>query len=507
MDEPNTQTNSEKPIAPVKTKITTERLQNLIAKKDGKALQKIFIKVPDIDIAEAANSLSPTELIFIFRCVESKYTADFFDALDQTAKENLVKAMTDKELVTIVNTQAADDVADTVGEMPANLASKVLKAADKDMRKDINYLLNYKENTAGSIMTTEYIELLDTLLVDDAIEKIRNQGKDAETIYTIFVRDAQRNFVGTVDLDDLIFAKKNQSLHDIMNQDVVSCLTSTDQEEVGQMFRRYDLNALAVLNDDRRLVGIITIDDAVDVITAEATEDIEKLGALTPSDTNDGYLKTSASKMAWRCIPWLVILLVMGTLSSLVLSQFDEKIAAVPLLTSFLPVLMDGGGNSGGQTTTLMVRGLALKEFGPKQFLKVLWKEFRTALLVGLIVGLFGTLWFVMEQYLGIVAVALPTKASTEPVLMNVFLNNCWNMEFFSFAIRTSIVTGGALALTIIVAKVIAVCLPLGVAALKKDPALMSEPLLTTVADVAALLIYFGLAEWLIIPFYNSLGA
>jgi magnesium transporter len=391
MEEPNTQTTETKVIAP-RPKITTARLKSLIAKKDGKSIQKLFVKIPDIDIAEAANTLEPTELIFIFRCVESKYTADFFDELDQTAKENLVKAMTDKELVTIVNTQAADDVTDTVGEMPANLASKVLKAADKDMRKDINYLLNYKENTAGSIMTTEYIELRDSLLVDDAIEKIRDQGKDAETIYTIFVRDDKRNFVGTVDLDDLIFAKKNQTLHDIMNQDVVSCLTSTDQEEVGQMFRRYDLNALAVLNDDRRLVGIITIDDAVDVMTAEATEDIEKLGALTPAETNDGYLKTSPEKMAWRCIPWLIILLVMGTLSSLVLSQFDEKIAAVPLLASFLPVLMDGGGNSGGQTTTLMVRGLALKEFGPKQFGKVLWKEFRTACLVGLIVGVFRSL-------------------------------------------------------------------------------------------------------------------
>jgi magnesium transporter len=500
MEEPNTQTTEIKPAAP-RAKITTARLENLIAKKDAKAIQKLFIKVPDIDIAEAANALTPTELIFIFRCVESKYTADFFDELDQSAKEHLVKAMTDKELVTIVNTQAADDVTDTVGEMPANLASKVLKAADKDMRKDINYLLNYKENTAGSIMTTEYIELLDNLLVDDAIDKIRDQGKDAETIYTIFVRDAKRNFVGTVDLDDLIFAKKNQTLHDIMNQDVVSCLTSTDQEEVGQMFRRYDLNALAVLNDDRRLVGIITIDDAVDVMTAEATEDIEKLGALTPAENNDGYLKTSPAKMAWRCIPWLIILLVMGTLSSLVLSQFDEKIAAVPLLASFLPVLMDGGGNSGGQTTTLMVRGLALKEFEPKQFGKVLWKEFRTACLVGLIVGVFGTIWFLLEQYMGIVAVQIPVNGVK--VNENIFLGNCWNFDFFRFAIITATVTGCALCLTIIVAKVIAVCLPLGVAALKKDPALMSEPLLTTVADVAALLIYFGLAEAFIIPLMN----
>jgi magnesium transporter len=289
-----------------------------------------------------------------------------------------------------------------------------------------------------------------------------------------------------------------------MNQDVVSCLTSTDlRKKSARCSAATTSTPWPVLNDDRRLVGIITIDDAVDVMTAEATEDIEKLGALTPAETNDGYLKTSPEKMAWRCIPWLIILLVMGTLSSLVLSRFDEKIAAVPLLASFLPVLMDGGGNSGGQTTTLMVRGLALKEFGPKQFGKVLWKEFRTACLVGLIVGVFGLFWFVMEQYLGIVAVQIPVNGvkTTE----NVFLGNCWNFEFFNFTIITAAVTGSALALTIVVAKVIAVCLPLGVAALKKDPALMSEPLLTTVADVAALLIYFGLAEAFIIPFMERL--
>jgi len=489
--------NLEVKAQPSKPRITTKKLAALVSKKDGKAIQKIFIKVPDIDIAEAANTLTPTELIFIFRCVESKYTAEFFDELDQDAKENLVKAMTDKELVQIVNQQAADDVADTVGEMPANLAQKVLQAADKTMRKDINTLLNYKENTAGSIMTTEYLELLDTLNVDEAIDTARSRGREAETIYTIFVRDIQRQFVGTVDLDDLIFAKKDQTLHDIMNLDVVSCSTATDQEEVGQMFRRYDLNALAVLNDDNRLVGIITIDDAVDVMTQEATEDIEKMGAITPT-RGESYLKTSATKMAFKCVPWLVILLVMGTLSSLVLSQFDDKIAAIPILASFLPVLMDGGGNSGGQTTTLMVRGLALKEFGPKNFGKVLWKEFRTALLTGLIVGAFAFIWFMMEQYTGIV-----TWKSDAGNPINIFAGNCWTWDFFQIAGLTSLVTAASLGLTILVAKVIAVCLPLGVAAMKKDPALMSEPLLTTVADVAALLIYFGLAELWIMPVIN----
>ena len=221
-------------------KLTQEDLEELIEAKDVKAIREIFVTVPDIDIAEAADNLSSKDLIWVFRAVESKYTAGFFSELDQDAQENLVKAMTDKELIQVINEQSVDDVTDSVGEMPANLAARVLSAASKDMRDDINRLLRYKDQTAGAIMTTEYLEFKDTTYVDDAIETIRKRGKDAETIYTLFVKDKNRDFVGTVDLDDLIFAKKDQRLRDIMNQDVVSVTTSTDQEEVGQMFRRYD---------------------------------------------------------------------------------------------------------------------------------------------------------------------------------------------------------------------------------------------------------------------------
>ena len=239
----------------VKKTIDSEELEAIIKSKDKKKLRDLFVTIPAIDLAEAANELPDEDLIYIFRTVESSYTADFFAELSGDAKESLIKAMTDKELVSVINGQSADDVTDAVVDLPANLASRVMRAADPDMRKDINTLLNYKEDTAGALMTTEYLEFLGDTTVEDTIEAIRAKGKDAETIYTIFVKDKQRHFLGTVDLDDLIFASKEQKLSDIMNKDVVSCLTSTDQEEVGQMFARYDLNAMAVLNEDKRLVG------------------------------------------------------------------------------------------------------------------------------------------------------------------------------------------------------------------------------------------------------------
>ena len=291
--------NNEKNTSVTVAEITTEELQTLIREKNRSGLRDVFKRVPNIDIAEAADELEPSELIYIFRNVESSYTADFFDDLSQESKENLIKTMTDKELVPLINAQSADDVADTVGDMPANLASRVLKAADKDMRKDINTLLNYQDDTAGSIMTTEYLEFLDTTTVTSAMKEIRARGKDAETVYTIFVRNSSRHFVGTVDLDDLIFANPDQKLNEIMNQDVVSVSTNTDQEEVGQMFRRYDLNALAVLNEDQRLVGVITIDDAVDVMTEESNEDFARMTNMEP--TEKPYMEMKIWENAKKC--------------------------------------------------------------------------------------------------------------------------------------------------------------------------------------------------------------
>lgn len=478
-------------------KTSLEELREVIQNKDRAGLLSIFERVPTIDIAEAADDLEPTELIYIFRNVESSWTADFFDDLSQDTKERLVQAMTDKDLVQLINAQATDDIVDTVGDMPANLANRVLKAADKEMRADINALLKYKDGTAGALMTTDYIELIDSLTVEMAMKAIRVRGKDAETIYTIFVKNRQREFVGTVDLDDLIFADPQDKLDDIMNSDVVSVQATTDQEEVAQIFRRYDLNALAVLNDDDRLVGVITIDDAVDVMTEESSEDMARLSNMEP--TEKPYLDLTPWENAKKCIPWIIALLVLGTFTTMVLNRLESKaiFTNLPILIAFVPMLMDTGGNAGGQTTGLMIRSLALKEFSPKDILRVLWRELRSALIVAAFISSFSFLWLLVEQYTGIVELGVLGEGTASEINlsgMNIWKGNCWNWEFGYHALINAGLIGVTMFAAVTVAKLVGTLLPIGAAAIKKDPALLSQPLLTTVMDVTTLMIYWAVA-------------
>ena len=470
----------------VVAEIGEDDLLDLVRKKDKAGLLDVFEKVPTIDIAEAADGFEPSDL------VKSEYTADFFDGLSQDTKENLIKAMTDKELVPLINSQAADDIADTVSEMPANLASRVLKAADKEMRKDINALLNYKEGTAGALMTTEELEFLSTATVKDTIESIRQKGKDAETIYTIFVRSKSRKFLGTVDLDDLIFAKDDETLEDIMNQDIVYCQTSTDQEEVAQMFRRYDLNAMAVLNEDQRLVGIITVDDAVDVMTEEAQEDLAIVTHMAPS--SKPYMETTAWENAKKSFPWLIALLVLGTFTTMILNRLESQriFATMGILIAFVPALMDTGGNAGGQTTGLMIRALALDEFGPRELGKVLWKELRAAAIVAAIVAAFAFAWITIEQFTGIVNMG--NLDGTDFTNMNIWNGNCWNAPFLTHTFKFSAIVALSMFAAIFVSKMVGTLLPMGAAAIKKDPALLSQPMLTTIMDALTLVIYFLIA-------------
>ena len=468
--------------------ITSEKLLEYIKRKDRKAIQTVFDIVPNIDIAEASDDFEPADLLFIFRSIPSEISADFFDELSSDTKEKLISAMTDKQLVEIINAQYADDVADTVNELPANLASRVLRAADKDMRKDINQLLLYEEGTAGSLMTTEYLEFVDTASVKDVIEGIRSKGKDAETVYTIFVRNKYRQFVGTVGLDDLIFAKENETLADIMDQDIVSCTTATDQEEVANMFRRYDLNAMAVLNSDSRLVGVITIDDVMDVVVEEQHEDLARLTNMEPTDKP--YMELSAWENAKKCIPWLLALLILGTFVTMVLDRIEKSkiFTALPMLIAFVPTLMDTGGNAGAQTTGLMIRGLAVDDFTPKDVLKVLWKEVRSALIIAGVVMCFAFFWILMEQYTGIVNDAENFNG------VNIWSGNCWTIDFFAHCLKNSALISITMGVAVLFSKTIGTLLPLGAAAIKKDPALLSQPMLTTIMDVATLCIFLLMA-------------
>lgn len=491
------ETSSEEAVV---NRVSSEELSSLITNRDRKGLRAVFETVPDIDIAEACEELEIEQLIFLFREAESSVTAPLFDELSQTKKEELVSAMTNKELVKLVNSQEPDDLTDTVGDMPANLASKVLAAADKDTREDINKLLKYKDDSAGAIMTTQFLEFKESSSVKQTIDTIRKKGKEAETVYTIFVRNDKRKFVGTVALDDLIWSDDDQKLSDIMDRSAPYCYVNTDKEEVANTIRRYDLNAVAIVNDDECLIGIVTVDDAVDVVVQEANEDIEKMHAV--SALEDSYLETSSVSMAKKCVPWIIILIILGTFSSMVLSIFQDQIALLPILSAFLPVLMDTGGNAGGQTIALMIRGLALREFTPKDFWKVVFKELKSALIISAFIAIFACLWFTIEQYTGIVHNSLTDVIiDGNEITPTIWNGLCWTPEFFLHAIKISAIVSGTLFITTIVSKLIAVMLPLGVAAIKKDPAVIAQPLLTTLVDVASLLIYFAIAELLVLQF------
>lgn len=479
--------------------IDRETLEGLIDRKDAQGIRKLFESVQNIDIAEASEGIDVTKIIYVFRVVPPSLSATYFDSLSQETKEGLIDAMTDKELVKIINEQSADDVADFIDEMPANLSQRVLKAASKDMREDVNGLLHYKDGTAGAIMTTEYLEFEEKMDVEEAIDTIRKIGKEAETIYTIFVRNPKRDFLGTIDIDDLIFSKKDATLGSIVHKDSVSVSTSTDQEDVAKIFRRYDLHALAVLNEDRKLVGIITVDDALDVFAMESQEDLARMSAMSPAEKP--YMETSSFQNARNCIPWLVVLLILGTFTTLILNRLENQkiFISIAVLTAFIPMLMGTGGNAGSQTTGLMIRALAVDEITPKDIGKVLWKEARTALIVSIFVAVFCFVWVSLELYVGIVDLGdLSGTGDLENPLnftgANAWNGRAWTGEFavhaFTFAGLVAVTAG----LAIFAAKIIGTLLPLGAAAIKKDPALLSQPLLTTVMDTATLLIYFGVA-------------
>lgn len=464
-----------------------------IKNKKLSLLKELFETVPNIDIAEAMEDIEDvTQIIWVFRVISSEYTAYVFSELSPETQEKIINAFSDKDLIKLLENSFADDVADTIEEMPANIASRVLKVAPPDLRKDVNQLLNYKENTAGSVMTTEFLMMLDTITVKEAMDQIRKKGRDAETIYTIFVRDKARNLVGTVGLDDLVFAKDEDQLEEVMDRDFVTCSVNDDQEEVANLFKRYDLTSMAVLNTEKKIVGIITIDDVVDVIEEEANEDIAALSHVAPLE--DSYLDTPVWRMALKCIPWIVVLLVLGTFTTMALDRIEKQavFATIPVLIAFVPALMDTGGNSGGQTIALMIRGLATKEFTPKDFFKVIRKELLTALIVAGAISVFAFVWFTIEQYTGIVTNDNLRTASGE--FATIWNNGCWTAEFTKHSLVTSLIVASTLLLSAILSKLVAVTLPLTVAALKKDPAIVAQPLLTTIVDVVSLLTYLGIA-------------
>ena len=453
-----------------------ERILDAVKNRRSDVVREIFDTVPNIDIAEALENVDDVSiLIYIFRVVDNEYAADFFDELSTEQQEKIITACTDKELVELIKNSFADDIADTVEEMPANIASRILKACPKDLRDDVNNLLLFKENTAGSIMTTEYIEMRSNTTVKDAIKFIREKGRDAETIYTIFVRDAKRTMVGTIDLSDLIFANEDDVLEDIMNKDFVTCYVDDDQEDVAKMFKRYDLTAMAVVNREDKIIGIITIDDVVDIIVEEATEDIAHLGAVSVMD--EPYLKTPTLKLVLKCVPWIIVLMILQVFSAMILSGFEEEISRFAILAVFTPLIMDAGGNSGGQTTTMIVRSLSLDEFDGKDYFKVLWKEFRVASIIGAIISTFAFGWLMFEMSVGIIS---PDSIAQQ-----------YNGNLYAGIAIVAALVASTLFVTMLISRLVGCSLPFLAKKIKLDPAVVCGPITTTAVDIISLITYF----------------
>ena len=456
--------------------VLTERILNAIKSRNASEVREIFETIPNIDIAECLDEVDDAAVfLYIFRTVSSEYTSDFFAELTTEQQELIINAFTDKQLIELLENSFADDIVDTLEEMPANVVNRVLKACPPDLRKDVNNLLNYKENTAGSVMTTEYLDMKDTLTVKDALKIIRTRGKDAETVYTIFVRDNKRNLEGTINLDDLIFADEDEKLEDIMDRDFVTCNVNDDQEEVANMFKRYDLNAMAVVNNENKIIGIITIDDVVDIIVEEATEDIAHLNQI--SNMDEPYLKTPVFKLVLKCAPWIIALMILQVFSTLILSSFESAIASLTILSVFTPLIMDAGGNAGGQTTTIIVRSLSLDEFEKGDFKRVVWKELRVAACIASVIATFAFGWLMFEMAVGIV----DTKTAVA------------NLGFGKVQVMFTIagLVASTLFVTMVAARLIACMLPFLAKKLKLDPAVMCGPLTTTMVDVISLLTYF----------------
>ncbi len=462
--------------------IQIKTLNQYLKQKDVKKLRALFDRFHIIDLATLVNHLNhPEDLLFIFRTCNSDHTAELFSHLSTEQQEKLIHIFTDKQLIELLNHSYQDDIADFLSDMPANLVSKILKVADPSLRQEINVLLNYKPNSAGSIMTTEYITIPENSTIGEALEKIRKTGRDKETIYSNFIVDQNRFLKGIIYIEDVVFHESNQLVKDVMNQDFIFCQVHTDQEEVSQLFKRYDLSVIPVLNESKHLVGIITIDDIVDVIEKEASEDILKMAAIKPLE--DGYKATSPINIAKKSLPWILGLMVIGAISTITINQFETVFQQVIVLTAFIPLIMNTGGNAGNQSIAIITRAIATHELSEKDTKLIVNKELVTAAVMALITGLFSFVWIGLLLTVGVI------KFQSNAIM--------FSQAWFFDVINVAGLVASTLFFSVFIAKLFGSLLPLLALKIKKDPAMMSSPFLTTIMDFSSLLIYFILANFL----------
>ena len=448
--------------------IVEKALLKMLEEKKYSTLRDILITMNPADVAGLFDGLEEKQIPVMFRLLPKEQAAETFVEMEPEAQQLLIQGFSDNELREVLDELYVDDAADLVEEMPANVVRRILAQADPEMRSSINQILRYPENSAGALMTMEYVSLRPDMTVEEAILRIRRQGVDKETIYTCYVLDKDRTLLGIVTVKDLLLAESDDTeIREIMTSNIISVTTQDDQEEVAKMFSKYNFLALPVVDTENRMVGIVTFDDAMDVMEEEATEDMEIMAAMTPSEKS--YLKSSPFELYKHRIPWLMLLMVSATFTGMIISSFESALTRLTALTAFIPMLMDTGGNCGSQSSVTVIRALSLDELEFSDALTVLWKEIRTAVLCGI------------------------TLAAV--CFLKVLLVDRLLMGNASISLSVDLVICLALGVTVIMAKMVGCTLPLLAKKLGFDPAVMASPFITTIVDALSLLVYFLFAK------------
>lgn len=445
-----------------------EQILALIEDRKFQKLKQLLVEMNPTDIAMILEEAEEKDLPVVFRILPKEQAAEVFSYFETDMQQFLIEKLSDTELKEVFDELFLDDTVDILEEMPANVTKRILRQTTVEKRKMINQLLAYPEDSAGSIMTTEYIDLKKTMTVDEAIERIRKIGQDTETIETCYVIGVHRKLFGVVTIRDLLLNPKDTLLADIMDENVISANTLQDKEEVANLFEKYDFMSIPVVDTENRLVGIVTVDDAIDVLQEEATEDIEKMAAILPSDKS--YFKTSVWSTFKARIPWLLLLMISATFTGAIITSFEEKLTALPALITFIPMLMNTAGNGGSQSSVTVIRALSLGDVEWRDIFRVVWKETRVAIVCSVVLSAVNFIKMILVDHM----------------IFNTFDTGIYIAEI--------IVVSLTLFVTVFIAKIVGAILPMLAKKLKLDPAVMASPFITTIVDAVALMVYFNIA-------------
>lgn len=440
-----------------------EEIRALLETKQYTRLRQKLSEMNEADVAATLEELEETEQLKVFRILPKDMAADVFSYMEVEAQQYIITSLSERDAGNIIDNLMADDATDLLEEMPANIVKKLLSVTSPETRRDINNLLRYPDDSAGSIMTVEFVDLKESLTVEQAIERIRNIGVDSETINICYVLDARRKLIGTVALRYLLLSQPDEIIGEIMHENVISINTMMDQEEVAHQFQKYDFTSMPVVDNENRLVGIITVDDIVDIMEQEATEDIEKMAAILPTDKS--YMRTGVFETWKKRIPWLLLLMISATFTGRIIANFEDALSVYVVLTAFIPMLMDTGGNAGGQASVTIIRGLSLDEIEFSDIWRVVFKEIRVAFLCG-------------------VTLAIANFAKL--------------MLLDRVGLQVALVVCLTLVAVVLIAKIVGCTLPMLAKKIGFDPAVMASPFITTIVDAISLLIYFDIATRLL---------